>query len=58
MSIGALLARVGDCDNLVGTDPDPQNRTSDQRIQIRIWLFSPVTFKTPPKNYIFCLLPF
>jgi len=40
-----------------GTDPDPRIHTSDNRIQLQLWilLFLPVTFKygMPTKTYFF-----
>ncbi len=34
-------------------DPDPGIRASDQRVRLWILLFSPLTFKTPAKNYFY-----
>jgi hypothetical protein len=47
-----------------GMDPDPRIRTCDKqirmwiRIQMRILLFSPKTFKTPTKNKFLCIFLF
>ncbi len=34
-----------------GSDADPQIRTSDKRIRLRLLLFSSVTFKTQKKEF-------
>ncbi len=53
---GKLFGSVPDLWHF-GTDPDaypdPEIRTFDKRIWMRILLFSSVTFKIPTKNYLF-----